>query len=819
MSIKIKILSGYIIIALLTSFTTLLSQQQLSKIQNQFIEMEAFSKEIRDIDRIEEKVWETRYLVDRFLRLNHQADGNLAKKNMKDLRILLERADQLHRTEQQDNSYRSINELLHPYEVKFSNLGLRVNYLSRESERLTRYALTVQRHFDQVISQRLPIKIQKKLFRFRNDLSEVSILSAQLFFKYEQQVVEQNIKTLNETLTGLEMISNSKNKLDSKRLELLMFEIEEYRDSFEGAMSVIRKIDEEIKTTLDPIAPQIVDKVKQLDIVHWDKELEQNATLSRDIGFHIERVLFLSISILILGIVLGILFSKRLTQPIVSLQKNALQLSKGDLEQVVEIDSNDELGSLAHSFNVMRDSIRKRLEDLKELNALGEQLLIAKSADDILNSVIEILSEKTGIHSGFIHLFDSEVDQLQENLKKKYQCELVQSIETYLENTILNEALNEQVVHILPKDELYSKIEHKTHLLVPLRYGKEVVGLLVLIGEEGSVLTHKGDEEFIKGAGRTILAALRRIQMLDIIKSKNESLKKANRAKDGLLIRLKGINNSLEDIVEQRTSDLSKALLDVKVASQRVTSSIKYARRIQNSVLPDLNQIRQVTQDSFFIWKPRDIVGGDFYYSKVMKDGYIVAVVDCTGHGVPGAFMTMLTVSGLKKIITDEEIIDPAEICYRLNIFIKEALHQDSSHATSNDGLDAAICYIDTKKQKLRYAGARLPLLYIKDDELQFVKPDRESIGYKSSRREPVFTNKEVDIEEGMSIYMYSDGMIDQLGGEKRTGFGKRRLHEVLNKNRHKSLEEQKDALLHVFNEFQGENIRQDDVTVVGIRI
>ncbi|QTA91370.1 SpoIIE family protein phosphatase [Desulfonema magnum] len=304
-------------------------------------------------------------------------------------------------------------------------------------------------------------------------------------------------------------------------------------------------------------------------------------------------------------------------------------------------------------------------------------------------------------------------------------------------------------------------------------------------------------------------------------------------------------NKTLEQRVGERTKELNETLERAEQANEKIMESIRYAKMIQISLLGNLDRMKACLPDSFFIWKPRDIVGGDIIFTESFEDSFIVAVIDCTGHGVPGAFMTMIASSGLKRIISDERCHKPGDILKRLNFIVKTSLQQDTDYALSDDGLDAAICFVQlsvtneqlTKKAQqnadeclritdrcslmaeqcsLTFAGARLPLLYIHKREINFIKGDRQSIGYKRSDLNFSYTNHTVHIEKGMSFYMYSDGFTDQKGGTKDRRFGSGRFKELIRENAHLPFEIQKDALLDVFENYRGENERQDDVTVVG---
>lgn len=286
-----------------------------------------------------------------------------------------------------------------------------------------------------------------------------------------------------------------------------------------------------------------------------------------------------------------------------------------------------------------------------------------------------------------------------------------------------------------------------------------------------------------------------------------------------MIMELSVLYQSLELKVKERTEKLNIALSEVEQSNMKIMDSISYSQRIQHSLLPNVDAIQQFLPQSFFLWMPRDVVGGDIYYVESFDTGFMIAVIDCTGHGIPGALMTMATASSLRRITMDEGCLNPADILSRLNSIIKTSLHQDTDHATSNDGLDASVCFFNTTEKNLTFAGARLPLVYIKNSEIITVKSDRESIGYRKSDINFTFTNHQIDLENGMTFYLFTDGIVDQLGGKKRMPFGKKRFYDLLLEIQSSSFEEQQNKISGAFEEYKGDNETQDDVTVIGFRL
>ncbi len=289
---------------------------------------------------------------------------------------------------------------------------------------------------------------------------------------------------------------------------------------------------------------------------------------------------------------------------------------------------------------------------------------------------------------------------------------------------------------------------------------------------------------------------------------------------------LKQTNECLMEYIDERRQ-IEAALLMSKekaereretaeTANKKLTDSIRYAQMIQSSLLPNPENIKGFLSDSFFIWKPRDIVGGDFIFTDWFDDGLLIAVIDCTGHGVPGAFMTIIASFGLKKITEGEGFHAPDQILKRMNFLVKTTLQQDTEYALSDDGLDAAICFIKPEEKTLTFAGARLPLFYVSDGEVKVIKGDRQSVGYKRSDVNFKFTSHTLRIEPGMVFYMLTDGFTDQIGGKNSLRFGTKKFTELIKANYKQPFDEQRDILLEAYNEHRGENEKRDDVTVIG---
>lgn len=285
-------------------------------------------------------------------------------------------------------------------------------------------------------------------------------------------------------------------------------------------------------------------------------------------------------------------------------------------------------------------------------------------------------------------------------------------------------------------------------------------------------------------------------------------------------------------ILEKATRDLLKQKDKILLQNNKIQASIKYASRIQKAMLPSKEKINKYFKDNFIVLKPKEVVSGDFYWFspvkeqkpslfKVEEDEYtkfIVSVADCTGHGVPGAFMSLLGDAFLNQIINIQKIISPDKILYLLHKLIRQTLQQGESE--NNDGMDIAMCLIDKKEKTLKFAGAKNPLVYVQNGEMQRILGDLTSIGGLQKEKERIFTLHTIDITAPTVIYMYSDGFQDQFGGKYGRKYMAKPFRELLFKNYQKDSEFQANAIIEELNNWKRKKYSQmDDITVMGIKL
>jgi len=301
---------------------------------------------------------------------------------------------------------------------------------------------------------------------------------------------------------------------------------------------------------------------------------------------------------------------------------------------------------------------------------------------------------------------------------------------------------------------------------------------------------------------------------LEVENQKEELAVKTNR----LLVANDDVKK-VNDILEAQTNILNKK-------NKSLTDSLNYAKRLQSAVLPDASYLHKRLPEHFIYFNPKDIVSGDFYWYGEVDSSWdfddastikILIASDCTGHGVPGAFMTLLGHNFLHLIVNIQEVIDPEQILYKLDQLVVETLRQRES-GTMKDGMDIAIIALDEQKQQITFAGAGNPLFYVRNNELFEIKGSSFGIGGVLRNREKVFEPHKITYQKGDVFYIFSDGFYDQIGGGEGRKFYKKRFKELLIGLHKFPLDEQKSRLHNVFERWKSDKKQIDDVLIVGLK-
>lgn len=273
------------------------------------------------------------------------------------------------------------------------------------------------------------------------------------------------------------------------------------------------------------------------------------------------------------------------------------------------------------------------------------------------------------------------------------------------------------------------------------------------------------------------------------------------------------ITQQNEEIATQRDNIIEQSH-KIEEAYSNIHASILYAKKIQESILIKPQGITQYFEDAFIFYQPKDIVSGDFYWFSSIGDKLIIAAVDCTGHGVPGAFMTMMGNTILNEIVNEKGITNPADILTELNLKIHHTLNQDDVD-NAHDGMDMALVCIDSNQQKIIFAGANNPLYYVSNDEIIEVKATRRGIGGEIDK---TFVNHTLSLKDVSAFYLFSDGFQDQFGGFDDKKYMKKRFRNFLHEISTEPFQTQKALIQEELETWKGNNIQTDDIVVIGVK-
>jgi len=277
------------------------------------------------------------------------------------------------------------------------------------------------------------------------------------------------------------------------------------------------------------------------------------------------------------------------------------------------------------------------------------------------------------------------------------------------------------------------------------------------------------------------------------------------------------VKERTQEVVKQK-DEIDNQKSKLEELYKDVTDSIRYAKRLQDSILPPKRYIQNLFPSSFVLFKPKDIVSGDFYWMNKIGSKHIFAAVDCTGHGVPGAFMSLVGANGLNAAVKEHRLQSPGKILDDLNNYASESLYKQGDENAIRDGMDIAICSIDYKKMLLEYAGAYNPLYIVRDNEIVITKGDKFAIGSFNPYTKSFATHK-IPLLAGDIVYVFSDGYADQFGGLKGKKYMYKQFRETLLSIKDLPMEEQRLALDNKIETWKGSYEQVDDILIIGVQI
>jgi serine phosphatase RsbU (regulator of sigma subunit) len=286
-----------------------------------------------------------------------------------------------------------------------------------------------------------------------------------------------------------------------------------------------------------------------------------------------------------------------------------------------------------------------------------------------------------------------------------------------------------------------------------------------------------------------------------------------------MIAQLESYYYELEQKVKDRTIKIEKQKEEIEEQKKHIMDSIYYARRIQNAILPSFNMIDKHLKNYFILYMPKDIVSGDFYWMHEDDGLFMVSAVDCTGHGVPGAFMSIVGYNQLNFAVNVKKARTAAKILDELNQGVVTTLNENKSDSSIKDGMDMALCVFDFPAKRVEFSGANNPLIMVRNNQIIKFKGDRFPIGAFEGDNPQLFKNTEIDLMDGDTLYISSDGYVDQFGGPENKKFMSKRFEDLLLEINSLSMSEQKEVLQNRLSEWKGTNEQVDDILVIGIRV
>ncbi len=292
----------------------------------------------------------------------------------------------------------------------------------------------------------------------------------------------------------------------------------------------------------------------------------------------------------------------------------------------------------------------------------------------------------------------------------------------------------------------------------------------------------------------------------------SDELGELTRAFNAMAAQVRSHTDELEKKVEERTHELARTNRQMRDAYQKIDDSIQYASLIQSAILPD-NELQRVLPDCHFVlWRPRDVVGGDFYVFRADDNGCLLGVVDCAGHGVPGAFMTMVAHAALEVALDTIGMNDPAALLKAVDMRLRSTIQTRPEYSSVATQMDAGLAYVNFVARRVTFSGAKVSLYWSDGEEVGEIKGSRHIL---AGKRESFFENEDTLLTEDRRFYLTTDGLLDQAGGEKGFGFGVTRFKELMKRSVSLTLDEQRAMFARELESYQGELAQRDDITLL----
>jgi serine phosphatase RsbU (regulator of sigma subunit) len=272
-------------------------------------------------------------------------------------------------------------------------------------------------------------------------------------------------------------------------------------------------------------------------------------------------------------------------------------------------------------------------------------------------------------------------------------------------------------------------------------------------------------------------------------------------------------------LLNKKTNRVLKSKNEIiEEKNKSITDSINYAKRLQNAILPSADSVNEILPEHFILYEPKDIVSGDFYWVSDHDNKFMVAAIDCTGHGVPGALLSIVGHNAINQSVNEMGITKPSEVMNSMNTIIKKILHQDRG-SDIRDGMDMALCTFDKATGTLEYCGANNPIYIVNEKGLNIIKGSKLTVGSLQEDVKTTPENHSIPMKTGECFYIFSDGYADQFGGKDNKKFKTSRMQELIVSLKNHSMADQKKMIHEAFKNWKGSNEQVDDVLVIGVRV
>ena len=464
------------------------------------------------------------------------------------------------------------------------------------------------------------------------------------------------------------------------------------------------------------------------------------------------------------------------------------------------------------SINANRGDFKKSLSQFNNLKAKAKKYGLSSLERSINKSISIVTENKEKKDANITDVDKEEGDRIAEEIGdlKDFQVQSLDEISKLSEaNQIL--ALKER----LEKEKYDKAIKEKEEARLKAEQEKVLAETLAQASNaekekqaaENKLLAAENSKQATQLVGVIIGLALLGILVLFILKGLNEK-KKANK----VLVAKNVLIESQKDSLEAQKEVLEKQ-------NHNIHESLDYAKKIQTSILPSIDGLANKFSDSFIFFKPKDIVSGDFYWYYEYGNKLYVSVSDCTGHGVPGAFMSIIGNNLIEKAIVEKRIEKPSDVLKFMSDGINEKLGMTSGNSNVKDGMDMTLVCIDRSTNKLWFSGARNPMYFLRNGTLEEIKATKLSVGYNSKKTEAKFEHKEMDLKKGDRLYMFSDGFADQKGGPKGKKFYYKPFRQILESSGVEPMKFQRDLLESTIVNWMDGKEQLDDILVLGIEI